>query len=424
MIQKALIVEPSRLYQNIISKVLSNAGVRQVMYSSAKQALEDEHSEYTFIITSRELEDISGEIFIDLFGVKHGLSDATTILITASEDEKTAEVANKAGFKYIINKKNLDRLEKVILIELNRRIINVNYRILYIEDSQSIAELAIELLKSHGAKVDFVTRLDDLKQKFDENDYDLVISDYYLENDETGDDVVAYIREYNNINKSETAILILSGEDNQTKRASFLRNGADDYISKPWHGEELLLRASNLIKSRRTLLKSKKQQRELEKLALTDHLTGLYNRHSLYDVGPKYVSNAKRHQTNLSLLVIDLDHFKKINDTRGHSVGDMVLKSIAGVLKRACRTEDVPARFGGEEFIMLLSNCDLESAMKKAESIRLLVEKEKPEGLTVTASIGVAELDDVDDFNSLFEKADKAVYTAKETGRNKVVSES
>lgn len=121
-------------------------------------------------------------------------------------------------------------------------------------------------------------------------------------------------------------------------------------------------------------------------------------------------------------MVIDLDHFKQVNDTKGHSVGDIVLRSIAAVLSAECRTEDIVARFGGEEFIMLLGNCDLENAMMKSESLRQKIEACRPEDLVITTSIGVAELSPDDDFGALFDAADKTVYEAKETGRNKVVA--
>lgn len=154
---------------------------------------------------------------------------------------------------------------------------------------------------------------------------------------------------------------------------------------------------------------------------MTDQLTGLYNRHSLFDMGPKYLSDAKRHKFPVSLVVIDLDHFKNVNDTHGHATGDVVLKSIGQVLKDQCRTEDFVARFGGEEFVMLLSHCDIDFAISKAENLRKEVEAAQPAGLTITASLGVAAMEEADDFNTLFEKADKAVYEAKESGRNKVV---
>ena len=158
------------------------------------------------------------------------------------------------------------------------------------------------------------------------------------------------------------------------------------------------------------------------KLALTDHLTGLYNRHSLNDIGPKYISNAHRHKTPLSLFVIDLDHFKNVNDTYGHGVGDIVLQAVSAVLQDVCRTEDIVARFGGEEFIMMLTNCDINHALEKGEKLRAAIESCKPEDLVITSSIGAAELIEGDSFETLFNRADQAVYEAKDTGRNKVVA--
>lgn len=229
------------------------------------------------------------------------------------------------------------------------------------------------------------------------------------------------IRAFDDVDKVNVPILVVSGETDTTKRTSFLRNGANDFIVKPFDPDELIVRASNLIYKKRIFEQVKKQKQELLELAMTDQLTGLYNRHSLFDIGPKYLSDAKRHKFPVALLVIDLDHFKNVNDTYGHAVGDIVLKKIGQVLKEHCRTENFVARFGGEEFVMLLSHCDIDAAAAKAEDLRKAVEAAKPSDLTITASIGVAQQSVDDDFAALFEKADKAVYEAKETGRNKVI---
>ncbi len=422
MRQKALIVDSSRLFQGILEKIISTAGVECFIYTSAADALEASHDEYTFIIVSRTLEDISGEIFLDLYGVKHGLGNALTILLTSNEDSEKLLEANKAGFKLVFNKKKLESLQETVIRTINTLTLDLEADILFIEDAQSVADLTVNLFQANKANICHVTKLDEMKSAFREGDFELVIADYHLSDGETGDDVITYIRNYDGADKSSTPILVVSGEENQEKRTSFLRNGANDFILKPYNSDELLVRSSNLISNRRLFIQSKQQQRDLEKLALTDYLTGLYNRHSLKDIGPKYISNSYRHKTALSLLVIDLDLFKLINDTRGHSVGDIVLQSVSAVLQNSCRTEDAAARIGGEEFIMLLTNCDIKNAVRKAENIRKSIEQTKPEGLTITSSIGVSELIEGDDFNTLFDRADKAVYAAKKLGRNRVVS--
>lgn len=423
MKQKALIVESTRLFQNVLEEILSSAGMECSIYSSGKDALEASHDEYTFIIVSKTLEDISGEVFLQLYSVQHSIGDALTILLTSNDVTGILLDANKAGYKLVFSRKNIESMQDIIARVLNKRILNLEANILYIEDSQSIANLVVALFKSNNSKIHHVSKLNDLQSIFEEIDFDLVIADYYLSNNETGDDVISYIRNYDDSNKASIPILIVSGESNQEKRTSFLRNGANDFILKPYDNDELLVRSSNLISNHRVLVQSKQQQQLLMKLALTDHLTGLYNRHSLYDLGPKYISNAHRHKVALSLLVIDLDHFKNVNDTHGHSVGDIVLQAVSKVLQDHCRTEDIAARYGGEEFIMLLTNCDLGNAVTKAEALRKSIEDCKPEKLTITSSIGVAQLTDNEDIDALFNRADKAVYEAKETGRNKVVAQ-
>jgi len=422
MQQKALIIESTRLFQNVIEQIMHSAGVECFIYSSGKEALEASHHEYTFILVSRTLKDISGEVFLQLFGVKHGLGDALTIMLTSKKTEGTLLEANKAGYKLVFNKKDILSLEEFIVRIVNSRTLELEANILLIEDSQSVANLIMSLFKANKSSIHHVMQLSEMQTAFQEADFDLVITDYYLQEKETGDDVITFIRQFDDTDKSTTPILVISGETNQNKRTSFLRNGANDFILKPYDDDELLVRSSNLITNHRLLKQSKQQQHQLMKLALTDQLTGLYNRHSLNDLGPKFISNAHRHKLPLSLFVIDLDHFKNVNDTYGHAVGDLVLKAIAAVLYDTCRTEDIVARFGGEEFIMMLTNCGLAKALEKGEQLRAAIESCKPEDLVITSSIGVAELIADDTFDTLFNRADKAVYEAKETGRNKVVA--
>ena len=258
-------------------------------------------------------------------------------------------------------------------------------------------------------------------QSFDGNDYDLVISDIFIEGKLTGADIVEAIRKSGS-KKSRTPILAISGQGDTDMRINVLRKGANDFITKPIQHEEFCARINNLIALKKLFDQVDEQQKKLFDLAMTDQLTGLYNRHSLTEMAPKYISDAKRHRFELSLLVIDLDHFKNINDSYGHATGDVVLSEIGRLLNQACRKEDFAARFGGEEFVMLLSHCNANHALEKAELIRQQVEALMPAEIKITASIGVASTgqDHNMKFNTLFEEADKAVYQAKHSGRNQV----
>lgn len=418
---KALIIESTRHFRGILEKIFSDIGIDCEIFATAEEALSSETKpEYAFIVVSRYLDDTTGELFLHRYQEKYFLGDALTIMLTSDDVSELMMAANQAGFKLVFNKKDLNSIQAFLSSVLNNRTLNLKGKILFIEDQKSVAEFTKSLFESYQADIDHVLNITEAKKLFKKHDYDLVITDYHIGNDETGDDIIEMVRGGDDARKSRIPILVVSSEADQKKRVSFLRNGANDFIIKPFDSDELIVRSSNLIQNSRIFEQVKNQEKELTRLAMTDQLTGLYNRHSLFDIGPKYLSDAVRHKFSVSLLVIDLDHFKHINDTHGHNVGDIVLKKVGEALNDNCRDEDFVARFGGEEFVMLLTHCDIDSAASKAESLRKAVEDCRPNELKITASIGVAALAKNDNFESLFEKADRAVYEAKETGRNKV----
>ena len=137
----------------------------------------------------------------------------------------------------------------------------------------------------------------------------------------------------------------------------------------------------------------------------------------------KFLSLALRHRYPVSMLVLDLDHFKAVNDNHGHAVGDIVLELTGRRLNEGFRDGDLVSRYGGEEFVVLMTHCNREDALIKAEEIRLAIENLKPNGLTITTSIGVTSLETgiERDFEDMFHAGDEGVYKAKENGRNQVV---
>lgn len=191
--------------------------------------------------------------------------------------------------------------------------------------------------------------------------------------------------------------------------------GAVDYITKPIHPAIVLARVNCHV----TL---KIQRDKLAAMALYDQLTGLHNRHYLLDIGHQKVAHSIRYQQPLSLLMIDIDHFKIVNDEFGHPAGDAILKHVAKSLRLESRKEDVAARWGGEEFLMLLDHCDIDEAMAKGQQLCNLIEQLNPDGIRVTVSIGVGALSKGEtDLSQMLKRADVALYQAKEQGRNQVI---
>ena len=212
-----------------------------------------------------------------------------------------------------------------------------------------------------------------------------------------------------------------------------------DYITKPFDRDEILARVHTQLKisqltkaliQANTELHSKNRELEKANAAITqllriDTLTGLANRRYFRESLETLMSLARRHQTPLSLIMADLDHFKDINDAYGHSGGDQVLKEFGLFLKKNSRREDLAARYGGEEFIVALPCTDLPQAMIFGEKIRGGLSEMQWEHfkVKVTASFGVTQFFPEDTPESFIERADQALYQAKAAGRNRVIDE-
>jgi len=178
--------------------------------------------------------------------------------------------------------------------------------------------------------------------------------------------------------------------------------------------------ASNLVYPLRNAL----LYREARNAAARDPLTGVHNRASLETILDREVGLSHRHATPLSLLMVDVDHFKRVNDTHGHVAGDSVLRAVTGAIRRCARDSDVVCRYGGEEFAVVLSNTREDGAMRLAERIRETLAETPVQvagrELAVTVSIGAATLADDDARTTLLEKSDAALYRSKADGRNRV----
>jgi diguanylate cyclase (GGDEF)-like protein/PAS domain S-box-containing protein len=163
-------------------------------------------------------------------------------------------------------------------------------------------------------------------------------------------------------------------------------------------------------------------KKEIEKIASTDKLTGIYNRRMLDEILQIEIDVAKRHQSELSLIIIDIDHFKDVNDNYGHLIGDEILKTMSSIVSENIRASDIFGRYGGEEFLIICTQTNKENAYILAEKLRIIIEKYNFNKIgTKTISLGISTYEKDDSIKSLFKKSDEALYCAKESGRNKTV---
>ncbi|MEO1042326.1 MAG: PleD family two-component system response regulator [Pseudomonadota bacterium] len=220
-------------------------------------------------------------------------------------------------------------------------------------------------------------------------------------------------------------LLAIAGPEETRLVVRALDLGVSDYLMKPIDPQELAARVRTQIRRMRYIEHLRASFDETLELAITDQLTGLYNRRFLATQGPKLLDDARSDDDDLTCLMLDIDFFKKVNDTYGHDAGDQVLRDISARLTVSIRGADLACRTGGEEFAILMPKTPREAGHSIAERLRQAVEA-KPvtlpsgEDVNVTISIGVSTFGITDSLAALLKRADEALYKAKQSGRNRV----
>jgi diguanylate cyclase (GGDEF)-like protein len=223
-------------------------------------------------------------------------------------------------------------------------------------------------------------------------------------------------------------VIMLTGRGDRELKIKLLGQGASDYVTKPFDAGELIARVKVQLKIKGLQDELKKSNEKLRLLSNTDPLTHLYNRRYMIDMLEKEMQRAERKGSPLSVVMIDIDHFKQVNDEFGHHNGDQVLLAFASLSQAGLRSYDFVARHGGEEFVMTLPETRHEDAMVIAERLRIRIQAHSftgaLKGLNVTASMGVATypVDFITTVSDLIREADEAMYRAKAAGRNRVWS--
>jgi len=255
---------------------------------------------------------------------------------------------------------------------------------------------------------------------------DLILLDIMMPNMD-GYEVCRRLKD-NERTKDIPVIFITAKTDEESIEKAY-EVGGIDYITKPFKPKELYARVKTQLKMQELIHNFEKSQEELKLLASTDPMTKLYNRRYFSKISEHVIDLAKRDKTLASVIMLDIDKFKNINDTYGHNIGDEVIINLSVQLQELTRDSDVICRYGGEEFVILLPDTGSEGALVIAEKIREKVELlslniDKVKNLKYTISIGVSEVNISKDLNieESLNRADEALYRAKQDGRNRVKS--
>jgi two-component system cell cycle response regulator len=303
---------------------------------------------------------------------------------------------------------------------------NAAGRLLLVDDHpRSAARILEPLSKVHDT---FIER--DLQLAMDQINkfnFDLVIVSLGLTNAD-GLRLCSQIRSLERTRHLPLIILVDPGDDARLLRG--LDMGVNDYVIRPVDRHELLARVKAQIRRKRHSDFLRNRLEESVEMAVTDQLTGLHNRRYLETHLRGLLDEAQTNGRALSILITDIDYFKRINDTHGHDAGDIVLRDFAGRLRRHIRGIDLACRYGGEEFVVIMPDTELEVARHVGERLRECIADEpfaisSAISLPVTASVGISTLQSLDDTPlTLIKRADNALYEAKRLGRNQVVGEA
>ncbi len=289
------------------------------------------------------------------------------------------------------------------------------FRVLIVDDSSALLAYHAAILKQAGMAVRTVLKPMDIMETLHDFNPDLILMDVYMP-ECSGIELAKVIRQLNNF--ISIAIVYLSSENDFNTQLEAMSLGGDDFLVKPIEPQQLVS-AVTLRILRARLLRS---------FMVRDSLTRLFNHTSIKEQFSREVARSRRLGTPLSFAMVDIDFFKKVNDTYGHAAGDRVIKSLARLLKQRLRRTDIVGRYGGEEFAIIMTDTDAFSAAKVMDEIRkafsYLVHVSDDKEFSVSFSCGVADLAHFPDVASLGDAADKALYQAKEKGRNQVMLHS
>lgn len=430
---RILVVDGSEVARTLIARVVDEEmpHTRITHCGTGREALDHMQGErFDLITTALMLPDMDGLDLSRRVRTDRVHRYTPVIVVSGDADERLLREGFAAGVTDYFDKSLGYRAFAGFLKDFTRRNSGLVGRVLYVEDSPTVAAQTTRLMERHGLQVIPVASaeqaLELLQSAMAENpgsggSMDIVVTDFYLKGRLTGGDLLHAIRAKLRLSQQEMPVLVITSvEPGDARQAEVFHAGANDFVSKPIIEEVLLARIRSLLLIKQQFNALKSQTEEMHQLAITDSLTGVRNKRYLLDHGEQFL--ADRRNQPISAMLIDIDHFKKLNDSYGHITGDRILEALGGLLLAQLREDTLVVRFGGEEFAILLPRCTLQEAENRAESLRAQVEAMRPAGHAITISIGLASTSTRPDLDltQLLTQADRALYAAKARGRNQV----
>ncbi len=410
---KILIVEDNKALAKLIAKKMEDNTEMQVdvAHSLAEaQAFLTKAKDYFITLLDLNLPDAPNGEVVDFVASK-GLP---IIVLTGSMDDKTRETFMDKDIVDYVYKGNMSDVNYIFHM-IDRLKNNKQYKVMVVEDVMQTRNDVKKILQNLQFQVFTAAHGEEAMNYFADNpDIKLVVSDYGMPVKD-GLEVLKELREQKD--KNELGVIMMTSANENVSGAVFLKNGANDFIAKPFLKEELICRVNNTIENMENINK-------IANFANKDFLTGLFNRRYFYDDMQGYLASLEENPMPYAVAVIDVDGLKNINDKYGQDSGDKILKLLAKKLIDDTKSSDIAARFGGGEFCVLLKNVSQEDAVKFFVGLRAAIASNpvniKNESVKISVSIGVTFGKSDYNVDEILELADEALYRAKQNGRNRV----
>ena len=413
--ERLLVIEDSTFFLNVITagfKDESNVEISTATtLAKARECIEGATVPFTLALVDLRLPDANDGEAVDLT-IGHGIP---SVVFTSNFDEDLRQRFLDKGVLDFVLKDNPSSLE--YLLNLTRRIIrNRETTVLVVDDSTVALRICGDLLKRYQLNVvvakSGAQALDILA---DRPDIRLVITDHEMPG-MSGFELVATIRRKRG--RDQLAVIGVSGSGGAPLSAKFIKHGANDFIAKPYLPEELYTRVALNLDMLDSIA-------ALTKAATRDELTGIFNRRSFFDMGKHLIAARGRSKSPCAVAIMDIDNFKRVNDTHGHDGGDVVLRAIAKIVEQHAEPGgDICARLGGEEFAIMFNVANTDTVEPYFDKLRTAIANQvvpfKDTNIQVTASFGVAVSQDPA-LEAMISAADENLYKAKNDGRNRVV---
>jgi len=423
--EKILIVDDSSTSRKIVKLELESGGFNTFEAKSGEEGLEILKREKIDLITlDVEMAGMDGFEFSKEVRENPSFQHLPIIMLSSIDDPLIIKKAFEAGIvEYFIKPfkhgELLNFVEKT-LTSLKKSAFT--RKVVIIDDSKAQISVLHHILKKNGKEViAFEKAAEALSYIKEDEDIDIIITDIHMPDM----DGLTLSKEVKGIRENIPVIGISATRSKETVLQA-LSSGMDDFLYIPFYEEELNLRVDLQIKLYEKIKKLNEVNSKLKELSFKDPLTLLFTRRAMFELLEAEFERAQRNNSDLSIVMFDIDHFKNVNDTYGHQKGDEILEMFANTLKESIRDYDTPARVGGEEFLLLLPYTNKETAFIVAERVRNNVKKKEVDGIKITISGGIStksELKDGEKITSLIKIADERLYKAKESGRDKIIKE-